>query len=255
MGIRFLCPNGHKLNVKSFLAGKRGLCPQCDAKFLVPEVSGGQAEHIVAGAEDTEAAGSGGPSDHGDPETPQPLMTEAPLSETPVPPPMPVEAVAATQVTEQAPTEVWYVRSTTGEQFGPASTDVMQSWVTEGRVPVDSWVWRTGWPEWKTGDQAIAFLNGPPAIPPSAMPPSAMPPSAMPVSAAAIPDLPEAAPQPDVPIENAVEPIPEAVAPTTTYRTSRRSRQERARKVTFFLGAVVLLLIVVLVIVLIKNNS
>ena len=44
MGIRFLCPNGHKLNVKAFLAGKRGICPQCDAKFLVPKESGVQAE-------------------------------------------------------------------------------------------------------------------------------------------------------------------------------------------------------------------
>ena len=43
MGIRFLCPNGHKLNVKEFLAGKRGICPQCDAKFLVPTASGGMA--------------------------------------------------------------------------------------------------------------------------------------------------------------------------------------------------------------------
>jgi hypothetical protein len=36
MGIRFLCPNGHKLNVKTFLAGKRALCPQCGAKVIVP---------------------------------------------------------------------------------------------------------------------------------------------------------------------------------------------------------------------------
>lgn len=36
MGIRFLCPNGHKLNVKSFLAGKRAICPDCGARVLVP---------------------------------------------------------------------------------------------------------------------------------------------------------------------------------------------------------------------------
>jgi hypothetical protein len=39
MGIRFLCPSGHKLNVKGFLAGKRAICPQCGAKVIVPEVS------------------------------------------------------------------------------------------------------------------------------------------------------------------------------------------------------------------------
>jgi len=36
MGIRFLCPNGHKLNVKTFLAGKRAICPDCGARVLVP---------------------------------------------------------------------------------------------------------------------------------------------------------------------------------------------------------------------------
>ena len=47
MGIRFNCPNGHKLNVKAFLAGKRGICPDCDAKFIVPLESGGTVEAIV----------------------------------------------------------------------------------------------------------------------------------------------------------------------------------------------------------------
>jgi hypothetical protein len=36
MGIRCNCPNGHKLNVKELLAGKRGVCPQCGAKFIIP---------------------------------------------------------------------------------------------------------------------------------------------------------------------------------------------------------------------------
>jgi hypothetical protein len=36
MGIRFSCPNGHRLHVKEDLAGKRGLCPNCGAKVLIP---------------------------------------------------------------------------------------------------------------------------------------------------------------------------------------------------------------------------
>ena len=36
MGIRFHCPNGHKLNVKTFQAGMRGVCPYCGAKFTIP---------------------------------------------------------------------------------------------------------------------------------------------------------------------------------------------------------------------------
>jgi hypothetical protein len=38
MGIRFSCPNGHKLNVKEQLAGKRAVCPACGARFVIPTV-------------------------------------------------------------------------------------------------------------------------------------------------------------------------------------------------------------------------
>ncbi len=37
MGIRFYCPNcDHRLNVKSFLAGKRGVCPRCGGGVDIP---------------------------------------------------------------------------------------------------------------------------------------------------------------------------------------------------------------------------
>ncbi len=39
MGIRFNCPNGHKLNVKSFQAGRKGICPFCGAKVQIPTES------------------------------------------------------------------------------------------------------------------------------------------------------------------------------------------------------------------------
>jgi hypothetical protein len=60
MGIRFDCPNGHKLNVKSFLAGKKGICPQCGAKFRIPEAS-------TDAADDGSEADMGPPPDEGRP--------------------------------------------------------------------------------------------------------------------------------------------------------------------------------------------
>ncbi len=36
MGIRFYCPKGHKLNVKEFQAGRRGICPFCGARTQIP---------------------------------------------------------------------------------------------------------------------------------------------------------------------------------------------------------------------------
>lgn len=65
MGIRFLCPTcSHKLNVKSFLAGKRGVCPQCGAGLDIPLES--QINKDGSGA----AAGGGGtsPSSDDDPQ-------------------------------------------------------------------------------------------------------------------------------------------------------------------------------------------
>lgn len=36
--IRFTCPNGHRLSIKESAAGKPGKCPNCNSKFLVPEL-------------------------------------------------------------------------------------------------------------------------------------------------------------------------------------------------------------------------
>ena len=50
MGIKFRCPNGHKLHVKSFLAGKRGVCPKCGVAVEIPGGStddeGGDIEYL-----------------------------------------------------------------------------------------------------------------------------------------------------------------------------------------------------------------
>lgn len=58
MGIRFLCPNGHKLNVKAFLAGQRGICPHCGERFVIPSESIKNIRVESLGA--TRAPGEGG---------------------------------------------------------------------------------------------------------------------------------------------------------------------------------------------------
>jgi hypothetical protein len=48
MGIKFHCPSCDKrLHVKSFLAGKPGFCPQCQAKLIVPTESEPKRAHAV----------------------------------------------------------------------------------------------------------------------------------------------------------------------------------------------------------------
>jgi hypothetical protein len=51
MGIRFSCPNGHKLNVKEHLAGKRGICPECGVRVVIPgAAAGGDGGAVVPAA-------------------------------------------------------------------------------------------------------------------------------------------------------------------------------------------------------------
>ena len=44
---------------------------------------------------------------------------------------------------------VWYVRPTSGGQFGPANAEIMRAWLVEGRIGAESLVWREGWRDWR----------------------------------------------------------------------------------------------------------
>jgi hypothetical protein len=59
------------------------------------------------------------------------------------------KASASADPIAEDPTAVWYVRPTSGGQFGPASAEIMRAWLGEGRVGASSLVWRAGWPEWR----------------------------------------------------------------------------------------------------------
>ena len=212
MGIRFECPNGHQLHVKAFLAGERGICPECDVRFIVPAESGGRA----------------------------PVVEEVALEEVAAPPEVATSATAAPPVPEaELPLpeahlslpDVWYVRSTGGEQYGPADTETMRGWAAEGRVLHDSWVWRTGWPDWKRGVEALALLNAPITDFPNIEAPP-----------------PAVTPQTDLTAPSDAAPID--VAAPNLRRTSRSRHRDRAKKITMALSALVVVLLLVLLLVL-----
>lgn len=227
MGIRFRCPNGHKLHVKDFLAGKRGICPKCGAKFQIPQESepdlvkgSKRAEDEVADVPgpvapasptptelpQIEERPSPAPADAKDAKTKSQPQPEAPVidpdtavarknkrrkakkpvdsdvqvaepnstasvtAEDPSPSAseVSVSPASATDPIAEAPHAVWYVRPPSGGQFGPASGDIMRSWISEGRVTIDSLVWREGWPEWKpAGDTFPGIISPTPASAPS----------------------------------------------------------------------------------------
>jgi len=211
MGIRFYCPNGHKLHVKAFQAGMRGICPYCGAKVLIPlhstrpsskELKARRAGELQRRMANQAQAGLS-------PETQQPgadsppietlgTTAEAPEALGMVGTPMGVANLPQTGGSESQvgipsgagpfeelpasfeevrssddfltgrvqtgfvrederiegdplaePNVVWYVRPPAGGQYGPAAPEVVRTWLTEGRITPDSFVWREGWRDWK----------------------------------------------------------------------------------------------------------
>ena len=211
MGIRFYCPNGHKLNVKSFQAGRRGICPFCGAKLEIPTQStrqsskeeraagGGPAMPVMGPAMGsdpgpaptqgmmsmTAPAGGVGGAMASQPVQPlgEPAFAPAPAGWTPAPAPLgtpvPTTAELAAAAPAQAPpasggvvdplaeapSVVWYVRPPSGGQFGPASGEVMRSWISDGRVSPDSLVWREGWRDWQEASATFPQLGAGQAAP------------------------------------------------------------------------------------------
>lgn len=142
MGIKFRCRTcDKKLHVKSFLAGKRGVCPHCGAKIRIPTESQSRSPERAGPADPTAS-----PAKRAGRSTSRPSSTLAtggaasvaqgatPRSDDPI---------------DESPHAVWYVRPPAGGQFGPADGPIMRRWLDEGRVSGDALVWREGWPDWR----------------------------------------------------------------------------------------------------------
>ena len=148
MGVRFECPAGHKLHVKAELAGKRGICPECGAKFVVPSFSGQRVPVDDGVTATTTVVAASPPRLQGGVRgaTPTPSLPPGVPTPAPVVPGAPIPTAPPTRRSTAATPEptAWYIRPAAGGQFGPASDEVFRQWVAEGRVAADSWVWRTG---------------------------------------------------------------------------------------------------------------
>lgn len=197
MGIKFNCHAcGKKLNVKAFLAGKRGICPHCGAKVDIPSESqvgvaagSGAARFTAQEAAPASAVPVSGPeSHHSNGSTGGDAISAAPVSNTsfpqsgfpgamasaaaatPTATPVPAQPAAPADPIAEAPGAVWYVRPPSGGQFGPASGEIMRKWIGEGRVSADSLIWREGWAEWQSASSIFPSLSGGASPPPPSSP-------------------------------------------------------------------------------------
>ena len=127
MGIRFSCSNGHKLNVKDELAGRRGRCPECGVSVQIPQQT-----------ERTESSSFSVVID-----TSKTEKNESPEG----------RALLAD------PNAVWYLQVPHGPQYGPATGAVVESWIKERRVSPEMLVWKEGWSNWIPAKNAFPELT------------------------------------------------------------------------------------------------
>ncbi|MCC6124596.1 MAG: DUF4339 domain-containing protein [Pirellulales bacterium] len=199
MGIRFYCPQGHKLNVKEFQAGRRGICPFCGEKILIPTRSSRpsskeerQARRAGAAALAMTSGTSETPIDAGN-APPPPLAANANFEPhglesaggsrasapawiaeiaggnfaaraadsiaPPAEPASPEGSAAMQDPLADSAEVVWYVRPPTGGQFGPATPEILRAWLAEGRIGTDTLVWREGWRDWREAGDVFPQLN------------------------------------------------------------------------------------------------
>lgn len=260
MGIKFRCPSGHKLNVKSFLSGKRAICPKCGAKVVVPSTEGA----VVGGAntpsrdlppdnataassfhrdQDAWAADANGDAQHGarrvgnqESAPARDLAKRDPLAD------------------EQAQ---WYVRPPSGGQYGPAPALLFRDWLAEGRITADTLIWRTGWPEWQMASVVfprLAIAIGQSAATPRAAQRAAQTSAELPPEVAGLPGGPTAPTSASRPATTRfVRVADEADDDPALRQRLRRQRDQR----NMILASVILFIIVVVLfiaLIVVLNN-
>jgi hypothetical protein len=234
MGIRFHCPNGHKLNVKADLAGKRAICPDCGAKLIVPAVGANPAESSLQNlpAMAHAVAAPAVASQRSSTESIAPAALQPAASQSAVPQPV-----------------VWYVRPASGGQVGPLADAALAAQIADGRVVADTYLWRPGWDNWQLAADA------PHDLPAQILPTTILPaPAALLASPSLAGDLPATLAEPVVADAIAaptalddIAVLPAAVAP--------RRKHQTPIAVTILLIFTILILVGVLIWVIHRNGG
>ncbi len=153
MGVRFACHGcAEPLNIKLELAGRRGVCPKCGIRFRIPQFDAPKStpletESVMASRAALRAAR---PSDQASVAVASPQVAQ----------PSVVSQKNATVVDALGDPSIstWYVRPPSGGQYGPATTDVLRQWISEGRVSATALMWREGWSQWREAREILSGL-------------------------------------------------------------------------------------------------
>ncbi|MDR2754255.1 MAG: DUF4339 domain-containing protein [Planctomycetaceae bacterium] len=147
MGIRFFCPNGHKLNVKEHLAGKAGFCPECGARLIIPlQSTRKSSKELSEHKKDSLIVDSVSPAISAPPEQSEPTEQVSKSGEI-------------TNPILQDQTVVWYIQVPGGQQHGPLTGQVIHSWIQEHRIEPTMLIWREGWENWLQAKNVFTELE------------------------------------------------------------------------------------------------
>lgn len=171
MGIVTHCPNGHRTKVKDQFAGRRVLCPVCNAKFRVER----PAPAALAGGPEL-------PLGRLIPLDPQSIATlpralpwggflaarqaaAEPTIDVAAVVPEPVRAAPTAEqslhpMLAERVELAWRIAYPGGEPSEPVDAATMQEWLTVGDAEGTELVWRADWAEWIPVRQAFPEFFG-----------------------------------------------------------------------------------------------
>lgn len=187
MGIVAFCPNGHRVKVKDELAGRKGICPTCAARFRIPlETPQSAPQHglddatglplarivsldplVAVGLPTAVADESSGPGD----DVPDfaPVGAESggddhESGSSGVSEPLFAETAASYEALDERPDLEWCVAVAGGSPSEPLGAAAMRAWLDSGAASADHLVWRSDWPDWRP--LADVFPDAMPPEPP-----------------------------------------------------------------------------------------
>ena len=151
MGIKFLCPNGHKLHVKSFLTGKRAICPKCGARVIVPAEDCPRPARLTRPASDESGRRGAAVEDSSVASRRSILDRSARRHRSPLRPPATSAATDAAARPTRSPRPRRGLVRAPGDRrpVRPGLGRDHAQWINDGRVGASSLVWRAGWTEWR----------------------------------------------------------------------------------------------------------
>lgn len=152
MGIVAFCPQGHRVKVKDHLAGRKGVCPTCGARFRIPLASVSEpvvtlplaavltldAAVIATLPRVLPAEAQPGRPDSADQEVDQEGTGGLPPIEVP-----------HHALLDERPDLVWSRAVPGGAASAPMSAADLRAWLDSGTAAGTELVWRADWDGWR----------------------------------------------------------------------------------------------------------